>query len=266
MKLISWNVNGIRACYKKGFVEFIEREDPDILAVQETKAEPGQCEPAIINAAGRTSYWSSAKKKGYSGTATFLKPELLRSEQSDQAFDRRVLRGIGREEFDSEGRFLITDHGHFTLYNIYFVNGGSGPERHEFKQRFLRELYIHLKEQIQNGKPIIVTGDYNIAHREIDVYDSVGLANASGFLQEERKWLDEFFALGFVDTYRHFYPRVGDKYTWWSMYERGRISNRGWRIDYFCVSKDLVGKLQRAEILDGQQGSDHCPVVLELAF
>lgn len=256
-KLIAWNVNGIRACYKKGFVEFVEREDPDFLAVQETKAERSQCEPPLVNVAGRTSFWSSAQKKGYSGTATFIKPG--RPEPT------RVAQGIGQEEFDREGRFVITELEDFTLYNIYFVNGGSGPERHEFKQRFLKSLYEHLQPLVKRGVPLIITGDFNIAHRPIDIYDPIRLAGESGFLPEERKWFDEFLDLGFVDTFRQQHPTATERFSWWSMYERGRIGNRGWRIDYFCVTKDLAQKVTRAEILDGQMGSDHCPVLLEMS-
>lgn len=255
MKLISWNVNGIRACYKKGFIEFIEREDPDIFLVQETKANPEQCEPALIKPADRVSFWSSAKKKGYSGTATFVKPELT---------PKRVHHGIGIEDYDSEGRFVVTEHDAFTLFNIYFVNGGMGPERQAFKMRFLKDLYTHLQKLVALGKPVIVAGDYNVAHREMDLYDPARLSGTSGFLPEERAWFDSFLELGFVDTFRHFHPDATDRYTWWSYYEQGRIGNRGWRIDYFSVTQNLLPRLRRAEILDGQMGSDHCPVLIEL--
>jgi exodeoxyribonuclease-3 len=250
MKIISWNVNGIRAAYKKGFVEFVEREDPDILAVQETKAHKDQCEPGIVNAGDRKSYWSSATRKGYSGVATFLREE-----------PKSVAHGIGIEKYDSEGRFVVTEHEDFTFYNIYFVNGGS---RHDFKQEFLKDLFDHLKPQVKKGKPIIIAGDYNIAHKPIDIHDPVRLANESGFLPEERKWFDEFIDLGFVDTFRHFHPNEPDRYSWWSYVERGRLGNRGWRIDYVCTTKNLSSRLKRAEVLDGQMGSDHCPVLLEL--
>ena len=253
MKILSWNVNGIRAAYKKGFVEFIEREDPDILGVQETKAFPDQCEPALIKPAERLSYWSSAKRKGYSGVATFVKEKPL-----------SVNHGLGHEAYDSEGRIVITEHPDFTFYNIYFVNGGSGPERHDFKQKFLKDLNAHLHPQVKAGKPIIVAGDFNVAHREIDIYDPVRLAGESGFLPEERAWFDSFLDLGFVDTFRHFHPTMRDRYTWWSYVERGRLGNRGWRIDYICTTKNLLSRLKRAEILDNQMGSDHCPCLLEL--
>lgn len=255
MKILSWNVNGIRACAKKGFIEFIEREDPDILCVQETKAEPTQCEPLLLRPAGRMGYWSVAKKKGYSGVVTFVRPER-------EPFS--VQHGIGIEEYDAEGRFVVTEHEGFTLYNIYFVNGGSGPERHQFKQRFLKDLYNHLKPLVEAGKPIIVAGDYNVAPTEIDVYDPIRLAHESGFLPEEREWFKEFLGLGFVDTFRHLHPEERERFTWWSYYENGRVSNRGWRIDFICVTKNLMGRLKRADHLDMQMGSDHCPVVVEL--
>ena len=258
VKLISWNLNGIRACYKKGFIEFIEREEPDILAVQETKAHPERCEPPLLRPAGRVSYWSSAKKKGYSGVATFVRPGSLEPS--------RVEHGIGIEDYDSEGRFVVTEHEAFTLYNIYFVNGGASADRQEFKMRFLKDLTSHLRAVVAKGKPVIVTGDYNVAHRGSDVYDPVGLAATSGFLPVERAWFEEFLALGFIDTFRFFHPEERDRYTWWAYYENGRIGNRGWRIDYFCVTKNLEKNLVRAEILDGQMGSDHCPVALDLAF
>jgi exodeoxyribonuclease-3 len=253
MKIISWNVNGIRAAYKKGLVEFIEREEPDLLCLQETKAHKEQCEPILLTPAGRKSYWSSATKKGYSGVATYVVDE-----------PKNVSFGYGKTEYDSEGRFVITEHEKFTLYNIYFPNGGSGQERHDFKQKFLKDLNAHLKPLVKAGRPIIVVGDYNVAHREIDIHDPVRNAGESGFLPEERAWFDSFLALGFVDTFRHLHPKAADRYTWWSYLEKGRLGNRGWRIDYICVTQNLVSQVKRAEVLDHQQGSDHCPVMIEL--
>ena len=255
MKIITWNVNGIRAAYKKGFLDFIRREDPDILCVQETKAHREQCEPILQNPLGRDSHWVSAVRKGYSGVATFCKnpPDAVENK-------------IGEESYDSEGRVVITKHGDFSLYNIYFPNGGSGEERHLFKQGFLRFLNSHLRPKLARNENIIVVGDYNVAHKEIDVYDAKRLASESGFLPEEREWFSEFLNLGFVDCYRHFYPEKKGIYTWWSMIERARIANRGWRIDYICVSKSLLSRLKSCEILDQQEGSDHCPVVVELSL
>ena len=253
MKLISWNVNGIRAVYKKGLVEFIERENPDVFCVQETKAHIEQCEPILRAPAGRVSHWSSAQKKGYSGTATFSKIAPI-----------DVKHGVGIEAYDSEGRFVITKHQDFTLYNIYFPNGGSGVERHNFKQKFLDDLAQHLKPMVDRGEKIIITGDYNVAHAPIDIHDPVGLSGESGFLPEERAWFDRFLQMGFVDTFRHLHPDQAGAYTWWSYVERGRLGNRGWRIDYFCVTKNLVERIRRAEVMDQVVGSDHCPVLLDL--
>ena len=254
MKIISWNLNGIRAVYKKGFIEFIEREDPDILCVQETKANPDQCEPALINPAGRVSFWSSAKRKGYSGVATFSKVR-----------PRAAATAIGMPEYDLEGRVVVTEQADFTLYNIYFPNGGSGKERHDFKQKFLYDLNAHLKPLIAAGKKIMVVGDYNVAHQAIDIFDPIKLSTESGFLPEERVWFDEFLKLGFVDSFRHFHPTAAGRYTWWSYVQRGReVGNRGWRIDYICVTENLLPRVKRAEILDNQMGSDHCPVMIEM--
>ena len=253
MKFISWNVNGIRAAYKKGFIEFIEREDPDVLGVQETKAHPEQVEPMLLSPGGRDGYWSSAVRKGYSGVATFAKqPSTV------------VARGIGAPEYESEGRIVVTRHRDVLLYNIYFPNGGSGPERHDFKQRFLNDLNDHLRPLVESGEKILVMGDYNVAHRAVDVYDPVGLAGESGFRAEERAWFDRFLRIGFLDTFRHFHPDERDVYTWWSYYTRAREGNRGWRIDYVCATENLRSRLRSARVLDQQQGSDHCPVALEL--
>lgn len=173
--------------------------------------------------------------------------------------------GIGLADFDSEGRIVVTEHDDFTLYNIYFPNGGSGQERHDYKQRFLTDLNAHLAPQVKAGKPIVVTGDYNVAHTDIDVYNPRGLASESGFLPEERAWFERFLQIGFVDTFRHFHGQERERYTWWSYYEKGRVKNQGWRIDYFCVTQNLLGRLRSADILDRVEGSDHCPVVLEIS-
>lgn len=253
MKIISWNVNGIRACAKKGFLEFLEREDPDILCLQETKAHPEQLNETLINPLGRASFWSSAVRKGYSGTVTYVKEE-----------PEQVNYGIRIKKFDSEGRFVVTKHKNFWLYNVYFPNGAAREERHLYKQEFLEKFRRHLKRKIDAGEKVIVLGDYNVAHLDIDVFDPVRLSKVSGFLPEERKWFDKFLATGFVDTFRHFYPEEENRYTWWSYRENARIGNRGWRIDHICVTKNLVKKIKDVKILDQQMGSDHCPIVLEL--
>lgn len=253
MKIICWNVNGIRACYKKGLSEFLEKENPDIFCIQETKGTVDQVDDSVKKLGRNHAYWASAARKGYSGVATFLNKE-----------PRQVTLGIGKEEYDTEGRVLVTDHDDFLLYNIYFPNGGSGVERHLFKQKFLSFLNDHLKEKINQGREIIVVGDYNIAHQEIDIYDPIKLAKESGFLPEERTWFNSFLDLGFIDTFRYFHPNETQRYSWWSYRELARIFNRGWRIDYICVTKGLKNRLISADILDQVHGSDHCPIVVQL--
>lgn len=259
MKIITWNVNGIRAVAKKGFLPFVERERPDVLCLQETKAHLDQIEPGLRTPGGMTGMFASAIRKGYSGVATFVHPELATAVQP-----REILPQIGIEIYDNEGRVVVSDHGAFLLYNIYFPNGGSGVERHDFKQKFLADLSTHLREKIAAGRELIVVGDYNVAPREIDVYDPVRLASESGFLPEERAWFESFLALGFVDTFRLKHGDEPERFTWWSYLERARPVNRGWRIDHICVTKKLAPAVTRADILDEIEGSDHCPVMVEL--
>ena len=253
MKIITWNVNGIRACAKKGFLDFFEQQDPDILCIQETKAHPGQLEHELLKPFDRYAYWSSAYKKGYSGTVTYLKEEPA-----------AVAHGIGIRKFDSEGRFVVTDMGQFVLFNVYFPNRAAREERHLFKQEFLAKFTKHLKKLIDSGREVIVVGDYNVAHLEYDVHDPVRLSKSSGFLPEEREWFDYFLSVGFYDAFRQFHPDKKDEYSWWSYRENARKNNRGWRIDYICVTKGLIPRLKSASILQDQMGSDHCPVVVEL--
>lgn len=234
-------------------MDFIALEKPDILCLQETKAHQEQVEENARKLGYKEAYWSSAIRKGYSGVATFLNEEPL-----------DVKKGWGIKEYDSEGRIVMTAHPDFDLYNIYFPNGGSGEERHSFKQRFLKDLNEHLKEKILRGRSLVVVGDYNVAPNDIDVYDPIYLADESGFLPEERAWFKTFFDLGFVDTFRHFHPTERDKFSWWSYRELARISNRGWRIDHISITKDLLPKLVSARIHDEIEGSDHCPVSVEL--
>ena len=254
MKLITWNVNGIRACQKKGFLEFFEREKPDILCLQETKAHTEQLDEVLINPMSYDSYWSSAStRRGYSGVVTYTNHPA-----------ENVQHGIGIKKFDDEGRFIVTEVNDILLYNVYFPNGSAREERHHFKQEFLKKFLRHLMKQLASGKKVIVVGDYNVAHLEIDVHDPVRLSKVSGFLPEEREWFSQFLDAGFVDAFRHFHPDEKDRYSWWSYREMARVANRGWRIDYICVSQNLVPHLKSADILDQQEGSDHCPVVIEL--
>ena len=254
-RIVTWNVNGVRACYEKTLTEFIDKAKPDILCLQETKAHIEQVEPEIKTLGYKNSYWSSAERKGYSGVATFMNQTPI-----------NVIKGIDKPIYDNEGRIVWTQHQHFDLYNIYFPNGGSGGERHDYKQNFLRDLTLHLAFEVKRGRDIILVGDYNIAHLEHDVYAPKALSTVSGFLPEERKWFTEFLNLGFVDTFRHLYPENKGAYTWWSYKDEARKNNNGWRIDYVCVTKNLVKNIKGVQILHEQLGSDHCPVQIDLSF
>lgn len=253
MKIISWNVNGIRACSKKGFLTFLKRQKPDILCIQETRAHKDQLDSKITSPSQYHSYWSLSDVSGYSGTATYskVKPKLISTE-------------IGLPKYDQEGRILITEYKDFTLMNIYFPNGSKDEIRHIFKQEFLKRLNYYLEKQIQQKKEIILVGDYNVAYLDIDVFDPKALSLVSGFLPEEREWFRCFLDLGFIDTYRHFYPDKKESYTWWSHRENARAKNRGWRIDHICVTPGLKSRLKKVTIHDKETSSDHCPISLEL--
>ena len=255
IKLITWNVNGIRASFGKGLQLLVQQVQPDILCLQETKAHREQVEPAAQTLGYKHDFWSSAERKGYSSVATFSQIE-----------PNKVVKSIDCPAYEKEGRIVWSTYENFDLYNIYFPNGGSGPERHQFKQNFLKDLADHLQFEIKKGKEIIVVGDYNIAHQAIDVYDPVRLSTESGFLPEERQWFDQFLQLGFVDCYRHFNPEQKKVYSWWSYKELARIKNNGWRIDYICITQGLLKNLKSCEVLMKQEGSDHCPVVAEFNF
>ena len=253
MKLVSWNVNGLRACQKKGFLDFFEREKPDILCLQETKAHPKQLDQTLVTPLSYKSYWTSCSiRKGYSGVVTYTHLPVS-----------CVNHGIGLKKFDEEGRFIITEIEDILLYNVYFPNGSAREERHLFKQEFLKKFLRHLMKTLITGKKIIVVGDYNVAHKNIDVYDPIRLSKESGFLPEEQKWFSDFLDAGFMDTFRYFHPNAKDCYSWWSYREMARIANRGWRIDHICVSENLRPFLKNGDIWDQQEGSDHCPVMLE---
>lgn len=282
MKIISWNVNGIRACEKKGFLDFLKAESPDFLCIQESKAHEDQLSlelltptwsKDILATANYQSLWSSAERKGYSGVATYIKTELISN--INTSF------GIGIKKFDIEGRFIIheykkgTQEGkkrtqedkkgvqNFLLYNVYFPNGAASEERHDFKQEFLKKFLKHLQKKIKEGFEVIVVGDYNVAHKAIDIHDPVRLASTSGFLPEEREWFDTFLASGFVDSYRNLHPDKKDKYSWWSYRSLARQNNKGWRLDYICSTKKIAKTITKADILHKQLGSDHCPVLFE---
>ncbi|MBI1726475.1 MAG: exodeoxyribonuclease III [Candidatus Rokubacteria bacterium] len=253
MKLISWNVNGIRAAWKKGLLEFVAASSPDVLCVQETKIQADQITPEMRDLEGYRSYWSVAEKKGYSGVATFSKPEPL-----------AVATAFGVPVLDAEGRIVHAEYPDFHLFNVYFPNSGMGPERLAHKLAFYDE-FLALTERLRSaGKGVIVCGDVNTAHTEIDLARPKENAKSPGFMPVERAWVSRFVAHGYHDTFRIFVSEPGH-YTWWDMRRVGaRARNVGWRIDYFFVSDELRGRVKAAGILPHVQGSDHCPVTLEL--
>lgn len=252
MEILSWNVNGIRAVQKKGFVEWVQKEQPDILCLQETKAHVEQLDDELINMPGYYSYFCSGERKGYSGVATYTKEEPL-----------SVAYGIGIDKFDCEGRILITEYPEFTLLNIYFPNGQKDDDRLNYKMEFYDAILDYCEEQKKKGKKLIISGDYNTAHKEIDLKNPKENEDRSGFLPIERAWLDKFISYGYIDTFRHYYPEL-EKYSWWSYRFKARENNVGWRIDYHFVSDNLIDEVKGADIVNDVLGSDHCPIALYL--
>ena len=252
MKLYSWNVNGIRAAERKGFLDWLDQTQPDILCLQETKARVDQLGSSLIEDHGYHTYWHSADKAGYSGVATFCKEEPY-----------FVQEGLGIDRFDSEGRVLITEHENFLLYNIYFPNGQKDDIRLNYKLDFYDELLPIVNDQVENGNNVIITGDWNTAHHPIDLARPKENEKTSGFMPRERERIDTYISHGWVDTFRYFHAE-SDRYTWWTYRFGARERNIGWRIDYFFVNETLVEQLDDAEIHPDIMGSDHCPVSLTL--
>ena len=252
MKLYSWNVNGIRAAEKKGFLNWLDEVQPDILCVQETKANIDQLGSSLIKDHGYHTFWHSAEKAGYSGVATFSKEK-----------PHFVQQGLGIDRFDSEGRVLISEHDNFLLYNIYFPNGQKDDIRLNYKLDFYDELLPIINEQVESGVNVIVTGDWNTAHHPIDLARPKENVKTSGFMPIEREKLDEYIESGWVDTFRHFHPDP-ERYTWWTYRFGARQRNIGWRIDYFFVNESFVSEVEDAEIHEDVMGSDHCPVSITI--
>ncbi|RLA98231.1 MAG: exodeoxyribonuclease III [Deltaproteobacteria bacterium] len=252
MRILSWNVNGIRSVFKKGFLKWFEDVRPDMLCIQETKAWPEQLPEELINPSGYASYFASAERKGYSGVALYSnkKPE-------------RVEYGLGDNRLDKEGRIIIAYFPDFSLYNVYFPNGKASKERLKFKLDFYDALVEHALREKGKARPVIICGDVNTAHTEIDLARPKENEKVSGFLPIERQWIDKLISKGFVDTFRVFNKEPG-QYTWWDMKTRARERNVGWRIDYFFVSEDLIGRLKSAFIMPDVTGSDHCPIGIDL--
>lgn len=253
LRLLSWNVNGIRAAYKKGFVNWFVKENPDILCLQETKAHPEQLTDDLLNINGYKSYFSSSiVKKGYSGVAIYTKQE-----------PDKVEHGFGISKFDDEGRIIVADYKSFLLINIYYPNGKMSPERLQYKMDFYNAFLEYADKLVKKGKNLVICGDVNTAHKEIDLARPKENEKISGFLPIEREWMDKFISHGYVDTFRMFNDQP-EQYTWWDMQSRARERNVGWRIDYFFVSENFRKNVNNAFIMPEVMGSDHCPVGIEI--
>lgn len=248
-KLISWNVNGLRACVKKGFLDYFNETDADIFCVQETKLQEGQID---LELEGYYDYWNYAEKKGYSGTAVFTKEKPI-----------SVKKGIGIAEYDTEGRVLTLEYDNFYLVNVYTPNSQQGLARIDFRMAWEDVFRDYLKE-LEKDKPVIMCGDLNVAHNEIDLKNPSSNRKNAGFSDQERNKMTELLSAGFTDTFRYFYPDAEGIYSWWSYRFNARANNAGWRIDYFITSEGLNNKLKDAKIHTAIEGSDHCPVELDI--
>lgn len=248
-KIISWNVNGIRAMEGKGLFDWLQERSPDILCLQETKAQPEQLKEHFHNQDGYNSYFMSAQKKGYSGVAIYSKEEPI------------SIKDMGVEEFDNEGRTIVVEYTDFTLINCYFPNSQAEGKRLDYKLNFNKALHKLADKLVTSGKNVLICGDYNVAHKAIDLKNPKTNTKNPGYLPEEREWMDTFIDSGWIDTFRHFNTEP-DNYTWWSYRMKARDRNIGWRIDYFCTNKDFIEKVKECNILNEVMGSDHCPVEL----
>lgn len=253
LKIISYNLNGLRAAIKKGLLEWLAEENPDIFLVQEIKAQPEQIDSAAFEALGYHCYFHSAVKPGYSGVAIFskAKADLIKS-------------GCGIDAYDNEGRILRADYGELTVVNAYFPSGSNGQHRQDLKMEFLKDFSVFADELRSERPKLVISGDYNICHEAIDIHNPVSNKNSSGFLPEERAWFTQFIKNGFVDSFRTMHPKR-QKYSWWTYRSGARKRNLGWRIDYNMVDESLKSSIKNAEILNEAFHSDHCPVLLELS-
>ena len=249
MKIISYNINGIRAVIKKGFVDWLKKQNPDIICLQEVKALKDQFDYLIFEKLGYHVYWNPAEKKGYSGVAILSKFKA-----------NKITFGLGNKKFDVEGRFLRADYDDFSICSIYFPSGTSGPVRQGYKMEFLHEIYNYVKNE---NSSLILCGDFNICHFPIDIHDPIRNKNSSGFLPEEREWMTQFLKLGFIDIFRNINPHP-HHYTWWSYRSMAKLRNKGWRIDYYMISTVLKKRVKNSSIMKEVSFSDHCPIVLDL--
>jgi len=253
MRIISYNVNGLRAAFNKGFIDWLKTDPADIICLQEIKACKEDIDCMRIEELGFETYWFSAQKKGYSGVAMFtkIKPD-------------NVVFGSKIDQSDFEGRVIRIDVGDIGIVNAYYPSGTSGAERQAYKYKWLDEWIIALDKLKKTKNKLIICGDYNIAHKEIDIHDPKGNKNSSGFLPEERAWMDKFLSNGYIDTFRHLHPDEAHWYSWWSQrFPTVRLQNKGWRIDYICITENLKDWLTDAKIFPAIKHSDHCPVYAE---
>ena len=250
--LLSWNVNGIRAIQRKGFLDWFSEEKPDILCLQETKARPEQLDEDLLNIPGYHAYWNYPERKGYAGVAIYTREQ-----------PRNVKYDFGKVNIDIEGRVVIAEYNEFTLFNIYFPNGGAGNKRVPYKLDFYKVFLRYADTLAKIGGKLVICGDFNTAHKEIDLARPKENVNNTGFLPEERAWLDKFVAHGYVDTFRQFNKEPGH-YSYWDMKTRARDRNVGWRIDYFYTTENLLSSITGAFIMPEVMGSDHCPVGITL--
>ena len=252
MRIFSWNVNGLRAVVKKGFFDWLESEAPDVVCLQEIKARTEDLDENILNPKGYHAFWNPAERKGYSGVAIFTKKKPV-----------AVHLGLGIERFDCEGRILRIEFKDFDLFSVYFPNGTSGEERLQYKMEFYDAFLDHCEELRGQGRELVITGDVNTAHKPIDLKNPKANQKNSGFLPEERAWVDNFIEHGYVDSFRAF-NEDPDQYTWWSYRFNVRAKNVGWRIDYFFVTEGLMKKVKDSFITPEVMGSDHCPIGLDI--
>ncbi|MBC8045246.1 MAG: exodeoxyribonuclease III [Fimbriimonadaceae bacterium] len=252
MKIVTYNLNGIRAAMNRGWINWLQENNFDIICVQELKAETSQVDMSVFENLGYHAHWHNAEKKGYSGVAIFSKQK-----------PDHVEYGCGNNDFDKEGRVIRCDYGDISVYSIYFPSGTTGDIRQGVKYQFLDFIFNYLKNITTSRSKLIICGDYNICHKPIDIHDPVSNKNSSGFLPDERAWLEKFFTDGFSDAFRHFNTDP-HQYTWWSYRANARVNNKGWRIDYIAVTENLLSQLRSAAILPDASHSDHCPMVLEM--
>ena len=253
-KIISYNVNGIRAALRKDLSKWLKSANPDIVCLQEIEAKKNQIDASVFEKLGYNCFWYPAKKPGYSGTAILskVKPD-------------KVHFGIGIEAYDDEGRIIRVDYNDISVISVYMPSGSSGEIRQEFKMKFLKDFYHYILQLKKEKKKLIISGDYNICHHEIDIHNPTRNKNTSGFLPEERNWITEFLKMGFVDSFREI-NKSPNQYTWWSYRANARAKNLGWRIDYHVISEELNTSLNGAKILSKAIHSDHCPILIDIDF